>query len=473
MSIFTKSDLISYYQCPKSLWLKKHLPELAKDKPDEMIITNGESVGELARNLHPNGIHIDTLEPTEALNLTAQHKNSSAPIFEPIFEYDGVRVRVDILHGNILTEVKSGTKTKPHYITDAAIQAWVTSQSGQNVNKVQLAIVDSEFIYQGNSHDGALKFEDITDQVKKTYKHIPDLIENAKQTVSGAEPIIATGTQCNKPHACPFKAYCNATRPEYPIESLPRAGKAVGALRQEGIHAIGDIPEGRLTNAIHEKVRRTVISGKPEIDAELTTFIKELGYPRYYLDFEAIAFAVPIWAGTRPHQHLPFQWSCHIERKVDSLEHKEFLNISGNPPMRDFAESLIAAMGNAGPIIVYSPYEQRMIKTAQKLYPDLVEPLQKLTDRLVDLLPWMRDHYYHPQQHGSWSIKALLPIVAPELNYKDLNDVHNGTEAQMAFVKAIDPNIDEATKKQLELDMLIYCKLDTLAMVKLVGYLSY
>ena len=470
MNIFTKSELMSYYQCPKRLWLEKHRSELAKDEPDEMIIANGEAVGELARNLHPDGIYIDTLNPAEALSLTAKYKDSKTSLFEPAFEHSGVRVRIDILHGDTLTEVKSGTKAKAHYITDAAIQAWVTKQSGQNVSKVRLAIVDSDFVYQGNGHDGLLKFEDITEQVESSYEHIPGLIENAKQTVDGDEPDILTGTQCNNPHACPFKGYCNATRPEYPIESLPRAGKIVDALRQEDIHAIEDIPEGWLTNSTHEKVRRAVASGEAEIDAELIDFIKGLEYPRYYLDFEAIAFAVPIWEGTRPHQHLPFQWSCHIEDAPEKLTHKEFLDISGNPPMRPFAESLIGAMESSGPIIVYSGYEQRIIKALQKLYLDLHDDLQAILDRLVDILPLMRNHYYHPQQHGSWSIKALLPIVAPELNYKNLNNVHNGTEAQMAFVKAIDPQTDPATRKQLELDMLIYCKLDTLAMVKLVSH---
>ena len=136
--------------------------------------------------------------------------------------------------------------------------------------------MDSDFVYQGDGHDGLLKFEDITEQVESSYEHVPGLIENAKQTVAGDEPTILTGTQCNNPRACPFKGYCNATRLEYPIESLPRAGKIVDALRQEDIHAIEDIPEGWLTNATHEKVRRAVTNGEAEIDAELIDFIKEL-----------------------------------------------------------------------------------------------------------------------------------------------------------------------------------------------------
>jgi hypothetical protein len=472
MTNFTKSDLMSFYQCPKRLWLEKNRPEVAHDEPDEMIIANGEAVGALAREQFPEGIHIETLNEQTALSLTQQYEDLTKPLFESAFEHGGVRVRVDILHGDTPTEVKSGTKLKEHYLTDAAIQAWATHHAGRGISKVQLAVVDSEFVYQGNGYDGLLKFEDITEQVLDSYQYIPGLIENAGNTVAGEEPLILTGPQCKKPHPCPFQDYCNATRPEYPIESLPRSAKIVDALRQKGIEAIEDIPENWLTNEIHQRVRRTVISGEAEIEQKLITFLQGLSYPRFYLDFEAIAFAVPIWSGTRPHQHLPFQWSCHIEPAAGELKHEEFLDISGNPPMRTFTESLIDVLGNTGPIVVYSPYEQRILKGLQELYPDLSDRLAGIIDRLVDILPMMRRHYYHPQQHGSWSIKALLPIVAPELNYKSLENVQNGTQAQLAFVKAISEDIDDATRRKLELDMLTYCKLDTLAMVKVVHFIQ-
>jgi hypothetical protein len=472
MSTFTKSDLMSFYQCPKRLWLEKNKPDEARDEPDEMIIANGEAVGQLARAQFPDGIHIETLNRQTALQLTQQHAQADVPLFEPAFEHGGVQVRVDILHGDTLTEVKSGTKVKEHYLTDAAIQAWATHHAGRPLNKVQLAVVNSDYVYQGNGYDGLLLFEDVTEQVLNSYQYIPGLIENATRTVAGDEPLIFTGPQCNKPHPCPFKQYCQANRPEYPIETLPRSAKVVDALRQEGIDAIADIPENWLTNAIHERVRRTVLSGEAEIDAELVQLVKDLAFPRYYLDFEAIAFAVPIWPGTRPHQHLPFQWSCHIETSAGVLEHAEFLDISGTAPMRAFAESLIQALAQDGPIIVYSGYEERILKELQQLYPDLSDSLAAIIGRLVDLLPPMRKHFYHPQQHGSWSIKALLPIVAPDLNYKTLENVHNGTEAQLAFTKCIDPATDPTTCQKLELDMLAYCRLDTLAMVRVVDYLN-
>jgi hypothetical protein len=464
---------MSFYQCPKRFWLENHKPEAAEDEPDEQMIANGEAVGEAARGLFPGGIKIDTLNPEQALADTMSLLAQGVPLFEPAFQHDGVRVRVDILQGDTLTEVKSGTSVKDHYFTDAAIQAWATHHSGHLLSKVQLAILNADFVYQGNGYDGLLKFDDITSFVQDAYPNIPGLVENARQVMAGAEPpLVLTGPQCNNPTACPFQGYCSAGRPEYPVESLPRSAKIVDICRQNGITAIADIPENWLTSEIHQRVRRTVLSGQPEIDAELVNAVRELAYPRYYLDFEAIAFAVPIWVGTSPHQHLPFQWSCHIETAPGTVEHAEFLDISGQPPMRAFTESLIQTLGTTGSIVVYSHYEKQVLGNLCKIYPDLQPQLSAIIDRLVDLLPPMRKHFYHPQQHGSWSIKALLPVVAPDLNYKLLENVHNGTEAQAAFMKASNPLTDTTTRQKLEQDMLAYCKLDTLAMVKLVHYLA-
>jgi hypothetical protein len=473
MEFLTKSELMSFWQCPKKFWLEKHKPEAADNEPDEQMIANGEAVGEAARGLFPGGVKVDTLDLEQALATTLKLLPQGTTLFEPAFEHGGVRVRVDILQGDTLTEVKSGTSAKDHYFTDAAIQAWTTSNSGHRLSKVQLALLNPGFVYQGDGYEGLLNFNDATASIQDSYQHIPSLVENARLVRAGTEPpLILTGPQCNSPIACPFQGYCSAGRPEYPVESLPRSAKIVDVCRQNGIAAIADIPENWLTSEIHQRVRRTIITGQPEIDAELLSLIRTLAYPRYYLDFEAIAFAVPIWIGTSPHQHLPFQWSCHIETAPGMMEHAEFLDISGQPPMRSFAESLIQTLGKTGPIIVYSPYEKQILGNLCKIYPDLQPQLSAVINRLVDLLPHMRKHFYHPQQHGSWSIKALLPVVAPDLNYKMLENVHNGTEAQAAFMKSSNPLTDPATKQKLEQDMRAYCKLDTLAMVQLVKYLE-
>lgn len=136
----TKSDVMSYFQCPKRLWLETHKPEEAHDEPDEQIIANGEAVGVAARGLFAGGIKVDTLDPDQALADTQSLLQTGAPLFEAAFAHGGVRVRVDILHGDTLIEVKSGTKVKENYSVDAAVQAWVTHHGGHPLKKVLLYV---------------------------------------------------------------------------------------------------------------------------------------------------------------------------------------------------------------------------------------------------------------------------------------------------------------------------------------------
>lgn len=217
-------------------------------------------------------------------------------------------------------------------------------------------------------------------------------------------------------------------------------------------------------------VKTGVPQAQPFIALELKAELAKLPYPRFYLDFETINLIIPRWAGTRPHQQLPFQWSCHIERQGGELEHREFLETSGDAPMRPFAESLIAAVEDEGPIIVYGTFESTVIKGLIDFYPDMETPLNDILDRLVNLLPWLQNHYYHPAMKGSWSIKAVLPTVAAHLDYTQLEDVQNGTLAQLAYLDIINPDTESALREQKIRNLLKYCELDTQAMVEVVRF---
>jgi hypothetical protein len=169
---------------------------------------------------------------------------------------------------------------------------------------------------------------------------------------------------------------------------------------------------------------------------------------------------------------LPFQWSCHIETKRGAIEHAEFLDLGSAPPMRALAERLIAAIGTSGPIVVYTPYERRVIGELAARYSDLAARLQAAAERIVDLHPATKAHYYHPAMQGSWSIKAVVPTVAPDLRYDTLVDVREGLGAQTAYFEAIDPNTSPSRRADLDRALRAYCRQDTLALVRLVEFFS-
>ncbi len=244
------------------------------------------------------------------------------------------------------------------------------------------------------------------------------------------------------------------------------------ALLAEGIEDVRDIPAGRLANATHERIRRVTVSGRPELDPQAGKALRGLAYPRYYLDFETIAFPVPIWKSTRPYQPIPFQWSCHIERRDGALDHTEFLDLSGDDPTRAFAENLIKTLGDRGPIFVYNQgFEGRVLEDLAQRHRKLAPGLQAIKSRLVDLLPIARESYYHPAMRGSWSIKAVLPTIAPELDYAELEDVQDGGQAQEAYLEAVAPETERSRKAEIMAALRRYCGRDTEAMIRLARLL--
>ena len=477
----SKSKILSGLQCEKRLFLEIHQPDLAViSDTDEYRFDFGYQVGEVAQNLFPGGKLIEydpglvkAIEETKELIAN----EFQSPIFEATFSFEDVLIRSDILikedKGYRAIEVKSATSVKDYYLNDCAVQKWVMEGAGCPVSKIELAHIDNTFVFQGNNdYSGLFYHADLTGEANSLKSAVPKWVSRFKSVLSGPEPLIEPGSQCYNPFSCPFINHCIKETVEYPVSILPRGGSVAEELKNEGIEDVRDIPEGRLTNPTHEKVRRVTISGKPEIDPEIGQYLKSLHYPRYYLDFETIQFAVPIWIGTRPYQQLPFQWSCHIEDSQGNISHEEFLDISGSSPFKAFIDSLVKALGDKGSIFVYSAFEKTRLSELATFFPERSRKIEKIKDRLVDLLPLVRNHYYHPEMYGSFSIKAVLPTVAPDLDYSNLDEVQDGGSAQAAFLEAINLETDLERKKDLEKKMLVYCGMDTMAMVKMMQFFT-
>lgn len=477
----SKSRILAGLQCPKRLYLATYHPELVEESDSTQdAYSVGHQVGELARTFYPGGHligHDRNLKQALEETTTLLSDSGSAVLFEATFQHDGVLVRTDILHkrdeGLHVTEVKAATSVKEEYLPDCAIQAWVLREAGHGLVRMELAHVDSSFVYPGNkNYGGLLVYADLTEVIEPLIAQVPQWVAECREVLAEPEPEVEVGSQCYSPYECPFLAYCSRDFPEYPVSCLPNKGKIVRELLEEGIEDIRDIPEGRLTSALQERARRATVTGQPELDPAAGEFLRGLPYPRYYLDFETVSFAVPTWVGTRPYQMLPFQWSCHIEQADGTLTHSEFLDTTGESPMRLLAEKLVATLGEAGPVFSYTTFEKTVLTQLAGLYPDLAPILEGLIDRLVDLYPLTKQHYYHPAMKGSWSIKVVLPTVAPDLHYGDLEEVQDGMAAGRAYQEIIHGETEEDRREKLDQAMREYCKLDTLAMVLLAHFLQ-
>jgi hypothetical protein len=285
-------------------------------------------------------------------------------------------------------------------------------------------------------------------------------------------PEVPLGQQCTTPYECPFLDYCWPRDSAYPVSGLGGSRKKLGVWVMDGYHDIRDVPSSQISSETQLRIHRVTLEGRPELLPGARTFARELAYPRFYLDFETIGPAIPVWPGTRPYQALPFQWSCHIERAGGVIEHAEFLDLDGRPPMRALAEALIEALETNGPVLMYTSFERRVIRDLVTLFPDLTEPLTAIEARLLDLHPVTKINYYHPDMLGSWSIKAVLPTVAPDLDYSELDEIQEGTAASAAYLEAIDPGTALQRREEIREKLLKYCKYDTEAMLRLLHFFA-
>ncbi len=447
----SKSRVTAGLQCGKRLWLAVHRPELEAYSADtRRRFAAGHGVGQVGRELYPGGILVGEGVPlSQALRETeeALADPGDVTLYEATFRHKGVLIRADILERREgrcrMIEVKSATRLKEYHLKDIAIQGWVAEGAGVPLDGLSVAVIDTGFVYAGDGdYSGLLREIPVADQARPLMAHIPGWVRGFNELLAGPLPAMRTGPQCRRPFECPFVAFCEAQ--EGKTQCSPEEERDA-----DGACAIPPDPAlGRL-------------------DPAATVFLATLPYPRYYLDFETVQFAVPVWAGTSPYQQVIFQWSCHAEEPGGEVRHAEFLETSGEAPMRRAAEALLDALGEEGPIFVYHDFEKWRLMEMADMFPDLAPQLNAVTGRLIDLLRLTRDHYQHPALNGSYSLKSVLPTVDAELDHALLEEVQDGLSAQAAYHEASDPETSDERREALRRSLLEYCSLDTLALVRI------
>jgi len=393
-------------------------------------------------------------------------------IYEAAFTFEGIRVRVDILSRNEddtfdIVEVKSSTSVKPEHVADAAIQLHVVEGTGASVKNIFLLHINNTYVYEGGSYDltGLFQLEEITQRARKYLSSIPRSLGGMWEALGEDDaPVVEIGSHCTKPYTCSFYSYCRQDAPKHHIEQLPRVNaKLLEELRASGFRDIRDIPDVfESLSDNQQRVRDSVVTGRPYVNPELSDALNIATHPLNFLDFETFNPALPAYPGTRPYQIIPFQWSLHSQ----GAEHSAFLHEGQGDPREAFAYSLIDALGPEGSIVVYSSYERTIIRHLAEEFPHLAERLFALSDRLFDLLKVIRESYYHPEFHGSYSIKSVLPVLVQGLSYVDLG-IQGGMAASFAYPQMLATDTPVSEKANIKQSLLTYCQRDTEAMVKI------
>ncbi len=478
----SKSQYIRGLQCHKSLWLYKNNPELrdVADTAQESLFETGYSVGELAKELFPNGVEVE-FDASNFKGMIEKTKELIADgtkvIYEATFSEDGIFAMADILVRNgeawDMYEVKASTHVKPYHVDDASIQ-WYALGKTIKLNHAYIMHIDNQYIRNGDLDIKTLfHIEDITQEVLEKQKDIVVELQSMEKMLEGTMPIIDIGKHCDDPYSCDFSSHCWKHIPkDNSVFDISYAMGKQWRLYEQGITHIDDIPDDFTFGANATLQLKHHKSQEIHIDKEeIEKFLDTIAYPINFFDFETFQNAIPRFDQQRPYAQMPFQYSLHILHEDGTLEHKEFLGDENSDPREPLIRQMLQDITPSGSIIAYNKsFEMTQIKNLALYHPQKADALLALNERFVDLAhPFQHKHYYHPKFKGKYSIKVVLPTLFPnddELDYKKLESIQNGGDAMDTFAN-LHLLKDKSKVKEIKKDLLAYCRLDTLAMVRI------
>jgi hypothetical protein len=481
----SKSVFLAGLQCEKLLWTRFNARDqiLPPDARLQAVFDQGHEVGVMARQLFPNGMEVahgitDKEEVESASRLALQARR---PLFEAGFSFGGAFARADILapvgeDAWDLLEVKGVTEPKDDHLMDLAFQTYVHVGAGLRLRRCFLVHLNRGYVRRGMLEpEGLFVRTDSTSEVEVLCREIKAQLSQMQRVIRKPGcPEIHIGPHCDKPYTCPLRDRCWEFLPENSVMDLYR-GKAKGfALLEHGILKVADIPKDQLLTWNQNVQRKAVRSGTPTISkSDIRRFLNDLRYPIHFLDFETFSTAIPIFDLLRPFQRVPFQFSLHVQNSPDAtLEHHSFLAEGKGDPRPEFVARLRANIADHGSIVVYNAaFEKGVLKECAEVLPELRSWVDSLQPRFVDLLqPFRSFHYYNPGQHGSASMKAVLPALTGA-GYDHLA-IRNGDTASQEYLRVTYGDVVAEERQLVRRQLQEYCGLDTMGMHQIIQALN-
>lgn len=475
----SKSDYVLGLKCPNALWFKKFRKDLQPEM-NQAVLDRGTEIGILAQNRFPGGKVITAMPwDYEAIYSTQDAIKADEPyIYEATLGTDtGEYCAVDILRNNNdgtwdIIEVKSTTKPHDYHYIDASFQRYVFTQCGMKIRKCFIMTLNPEYVRNGNINlEELFALHDVTDDLQDI-ETVQSEVKRIREILDGPELGIAISkTKCNKFYECGYKCHCWKNVPQYSVFDAFKGATADEVYAKYGAD-LRNVPEELRSKQMHPGDIEAFLDNIEVINKDiLQDFYNTLRWPLYFLDYETIAPAVPMFDGSRPYQQVCFQFSLHVQRTPGGeLEHYEYLhNDSNTDPRPGLIKHLIETIGNTGSVIVYNQgFEEGRNAEMARDFPEYADQLLAINNRMIDLLkPFKARGLYRPCQNGSASIKQTLPAFVPEMSYENLG-IHNGTEASDQFMAFMSGNKTPEQTKEMISNLHEYCGQDTIAMVKLL-----
>jgi len=486
MHIISKSDYLKYLECPSYFWFwKNNKSVLSIEKEDpfaDRLKSQGYEVELFARNLHPNATIItgnldESSSMTDQLIRSGTHELLQASfLVDRLFASCDILIWNDLFGGWDIIEVKSSTakekKSKEH-ILDAAFQRIVAVKAGLKIVNVYLLELNKKHYKDGVIDPNKIfnSTEITTECIEFEQKILAD-IDLAKVLLASTIPKECSCKYKGRSRHCRSFNYLYPKVPSYSIYDLRAIGTSKKVLRSlvDGKQLkIDQIPDEVVLNEKHSL--QTYVTRTKEVHIEKEKIKDQfdgLIYPLYFLDYETLACGIPKFENTYPYQQTVFQYSIHIVEHNGDITHKEYIHEDQTTPVHVVAQKLREDIGGIGSVIVWNKgFEGKCHKDLALVNSDLKPFLLGLNNRMYDLMDVFRKmEYLHDEFKGSYSIKDVLPVMCPELSYDGL-EVSNGTKAVVEYENLIFGDIPEELRESKFEALLEYCKLDTLAMVRI------
>jgi predicted RecB family nuclease len=434
-------------QCHKQLWWRIHdpnAPELTADAGLQNRFDQSNDVGLVARNYVPGAR------------------------YEASFATDEAVAVVDILEGPVLVEVKATNSLKREHIPDVAVQVHVLRQAGLAVPRAEVMHLNPKCRFP--NLDDLFVREDVTEKVDLFLPVVPGEIRAQLAMLAGPLPDVAIGEHCTRPHKCPFLKRCWPALPEHHVSTLYTIQRRkVEDYQTHGFETIHDLPSELELSVIHARQVKAVTTGQMVVEPKLASALGEFPSPLAYLDFETVSYAIPRFVGCRPWENMPVQFSVHREGPKGRFTHAAYLADGPEDPRPAIAEHLVKSCAGAKRVVAYyASFERECLKNLAQGVPHLAAELLGIAERLIDLLPLVRNHIYHPEFGGSFSIKKVLPALVPGLSYADL-PINEGETATLQLMRLLfEETLKGEERAKLRRALLAYCERDSWAMVKLL-----
>jgi predicted RecB family nuclease len=477
----TKSLFVAGVQCHKLLWWRAHepsAPELAPTSDQQARLGAGRRVGAVARDYVPGGelIGFKHWETAQKAEETRKRLGAGTPaLYEAAFAADDAYAVVDILERDgaayRIVEVKSSTSVKPEHLPDVALQVHLARACGLDVRAAEVMHLNRECRHPDLSN--LFTRADVQRDIAHWLPQIPEIVAAQRAALAGPLPDVSIGDHCFEPYECPFFKRCWPVWPENHVSTLYLMRRRALELEAKGYRSIHDLPGDLRLNPAQLRQVRAVKSGSMVVEPGLVDALKEFDGPLAFIDFETVAPAIPVWPGCRPWENVPVQFSVHLQDRAGGWRHIEWLAEGPEDPRPALAERLVEACRDAGGLVAYhAAFERDCLRVLALGAPHLAADLGAMELRLLDLLPAVRNHVYHPRFGGSFSLKNVLPALVPDLTYDDL-DIRDGARATVDLWRLVFErrSLPPREATHLRRALLRYCERDTWAMVRLLDRL--